>query len=192
MRIKRTSGALITSMVLHLVVAFVTGIYLLTQTPRFQEFIRADVIQLKAPPGPQVRKPVVKSVMKPTLPERNTFTEQIQLQPRVTAVFLDRLVFQPRRVFAISEQTIKVNPPVDPNVPRVTTPGEPVPTATTPAGLTVSDAPDALAFSSPVASAPSVRLANTYRGVAGTAVQVKVAFERPAWTDNGRKRRCRT
>ncbi|MXZ02050.1 DUF4159 domain-containing protein, partial [Candidatus Poribacteria bacterium] len=179
MRIKRTSGALIASMVFHLVVAFVTGIYLLTQTPRFQEFIGADVIQLKVPPGPKVRKPVVKSVIKPTLPERNTVAEQIQLQSRVTAVFLDRLVFQPRRVLAISEQTIKVNPPVDPNVPRVTTPREPVPTATTPADLTVSDAPDALAFSSPMASTPSVRLANTYRGVAGTAVQVKVAFERP-------------
>ncbi len=179
MRIKRTSGALITSMVLHLVIAFVTGIYLITQTPQFQEFIGADLIQLKVPPGPKVRKPIVKSVIKPTLPERNTVAEQIQLQPRVPALFLDRLVFEPRRVLAISEQTIKVNPPVDPNVPRIATPDEPVPTVATPAYLTVSDAPDALAFSSPMASAPSVRLANTYRGVAGTAVQVKVAFERP-------------
>ena len=36
-----------------------------------------------------------------------------------------------------------------------------------------------MAFSAPVASAPSAGPANIGRGVAGTAVQVKVAFERP-------------
>ena len=72
MRVKRTSGALITSVVLHLVIAFVTGIYLITQTPRFQEFIGADVIQLKVPPGPKVRKPIVTPAIKPTVPERNS------------------------------------------------------------------------------------------------------------------------
>lgn len=45
MSAKRTSGALMTSLVLHLVLAFVAGIYLITQTPHFQEFIGAEVIQ---------------------------------------------------------------------------------------------------------------------------------------------------
>ena len=52
MRMKKISSALMISVVLHLVIVFVTGIYLITQTPRFQEFIGADVIQLKVPPGP--------------------------------------------------------------------------------------------------------------------------------------------
>ena len=179
MPIKRTSGALMVSVVLHLVVVFVTGIYLITQTPRFQEFIGVEVLQLKVLPGPKVRKPVVKSVIKPTPPTRNTVVEQIQLQPRVTALLLDRLVFQPRTVLEIPKQIIKVNPPMDPNLLRIVTEKKYVPTVVTETNLMVSDAPDALAFSAPVATAPSVRLANTYRGVAGTAVQVKVAFERP-------------
>ena len=179
MRVKRTSGALITSVVLHLVIAFVTGIYLIAQTPRFREFIDVEVLQLKTPPGPKVRKPIVKSVIKPTVSARNTVVEQVQRQQRVTAAFVEKLVFQPRTVLEISKQTIKVNPPIDPNVPRVVKPNAPGPTVLTQPDLIESDAPDALAFSAPVAIAPSVRFANISRGVAGTAVQVKVAFQRP-------------
>ena len=179
MRVKRTSGALITSVVLHLVIAFVTGIYLIARTPHVRELIDAEVLQLKTPPGPKVRKPIVKSVIKPTVSARNTAVEEVQRQPRLTAVFVEKLVFQPRTVLEISKQTIKVNPPIDPNVPRVVTPNEPGPTVLTQADLIVSDTPDALAFSAPVATAPSVRFANISRGVTGTAVQVKVAFERP-------------
>ena len=179
MRIKRTSGALMTSLGLHLVIVFVTGIYLITQTPQFRELIDVEVIQRKVPPGPKVRKPVVKPIIKPTLRVQNTVVEQVKLKPRVTAVFVEKLIFQPRTVLDITKQTIKVDPPIDPNVPRVVTPNEPVPTVGTYADLPVSDAPDALAFSTPVATAPAVRLANIYRGIAGTAVQVKVAFEQP-------------
>ena len=179
MRIKRTSGALMTSLGLHLVVVFVTGLYLITQTPRFQEFVGVEVLQRKVPPGPKVRKPIVKPVIKPTIRARNTAVEQIQLQPRVTAALVEKFVFQPRTVLEIPKQTIKVKPPVDPNVPRVVTPNEPVPTVLTQANLTVSDAPDALAFSAPVVTAPSLRLANISRRVVGSSVQVKLAFERP-------------
>ena len=42
MRTKRTSGALLTSLGLHLVLAFLAGVYLITQTPHFQEFIDTD------------------------------------------------------------------------------------------------------------------------------------------------------
>ena len=179
MRMKRISTALIISLVLHLAIVFIAGIYLITQTPRGRELINAEVLQLKVPPGPKVRKPIVKPTIKPTLRARNTAAEQIQLQPRVTTVFVEKFVFQPRTVLEIPKQTIKVKPPVDPNVPRVVTPNEPVPTVLTQANLTVSDAPDALAFFAPVVTAPSVRLANISRRVAGSSVQVKIAFEHP-------------
>ena len=103
MSAKRTSGALIVSVVLHLVIVFVTGIYLITQTPRFRELIDAEVLQLKVPLGPKVRKPIVKSVIKPTVPVRNTVVEQVQLQPRVTAAFVEKFVFQPRTVLENSK-----------------------------------------------------------------------------------------
>ena len=177
---KRTASALMISVVFHLVIAFVTGIYLITQTPRFQEFIGTDVIQLKVPPGPKVRKPIVTPAIKPTVPERNSVVvEQVPLQPRVTAAFVEKHVFQPRTVLEISKQTIQVSPPMDPNVPRVVKLSEPVPTVVTHTDLSVLDALDALAFSAPVVTAPSVRFANTHRGVTGTTVGVKVAFERP-------------
>ena len=180
MRMKRTSSALMISVVLHLVIALVTGIYLMTQTPQFQDIIGAEVLQLKVPPGPKVRKPIVKPAIKPTVPKRNSVVvEKVQLQPRVAVAFVDKLIFQPRTVLEVSKQTIKVKPPIDPNVPRVVTPNEPVPTVVTHTNLSVLDAPDALAFSAPVVTALSVRLANSYRGVAGTAVQVKFAFQHP-------------
>ena len=180
MHTKRTASALMISVALHLVIVFVTGIYLITQTPRFQEFISAEVFQLKVPPGPKVRKPIVKPAIKPTVPKRNSVVvEKVQSQPRVAVAFADKLIFQPRTVLEVSKQTIKVNPPIDPNVPRVVTQNAPVPTILTQADITISDTPDALAFSAPVANAPSVKLKYVDRGITGNVVQVKVAFRHP-------------
>ena len=180
MRVKRTSGALMTSVALHLVIAIVTGIYLITQTPRFQEFIGVEMLQLKVPPGPKVRKPVIKSAIKPTVPTQNTIVvEQIQAQPRVMDALVEKHISQPRTVLEVSKQTVKVNPPMDRNVPRVVPPNTPVPTAVMHPNLSVSDALDALAFSAPVAETPTIRLANVNYGVTGRIVQVKVAFEHP-------------
>ncbi len=179
MSAKRTSGALMTSLVLHLVLAFVAGIYLITQTPHFQEFIGAEVIQPTKPPKPIVRKPVIKQPIKPTVPTRDTIiVEQVPVNPRVTTVFRDKDIFQPKTVLEFSHQTVKVEAPINPNVPKVVTPNAPVPTAVTHVEPPVSNAPDALSVSAPVATAPSAGPANIGRGVAGSAVQVKVTFER--------------
>ena len=169
-----------TSVALHLVIVIITGIYLITQTPRFQEFIGVEMLQLKVPPGPKVRKPVIKSAIKPTVPTQNTIiVEQIQAQPRVMDALVEKHISQPRTVLEVSKQTVKVNPPMDTNVPRVVTQNAPVPTILTQADITISDTPDALAFSAPVANAPSVRLKNVDRGITGNVVQVKVAFRHP-------------
>ena len=179
MRVKRVSGALMTSVALHLVVAIITGIYLIAQTPRFQELIGVEMLQLKEPPGPKVRKPIIKSAIKPTVPTQDTIVvEQIQAQPRVIEAFVEKHISQPRTVLEVSKQTVKVNPPIDPNVPSVVAPNTAVPTTVTRTNLSVSDTLNALAFSAPVASTPSIRLTNLDRGVAGKIVQVKVAFER--------------
>ena len=180
MSAKRTSGAFMTSLVLHAVIAFIAGIYLVTQTEQFKDLVGAEVLQPKEPPKPKVRKPVVKPIIKPTVPTRNTvIVEQVQVQPRVTTAFVAKSSFQPQTVLEFSNQTVKVEAPINPNVPRVVSPNAPVPTVVTYTDLPVSDAPGALAFSAPVATAPSAGPANIGRGVAGGAVQVKVAFERP-------------
>ena len=180
MSAKRTSGALMTSLVLHAVIAFIAGIYLVTQTEQFKDLVGAEVLQPKEPPKPKVRKPVVKPIIKPTVPTRNTIiVEQVQVQPRVTTAFVAKSSFQPQTVLEFSNQTVRIEAPINPNVPRVVRPNAPVPTVVTYADLPVSDAPGALAFSAPVATAPSAGPANIGRGVAGGVVQVKVAFDRP-------------
>ena len=179
MRTKRTSGALLTSLGLHLVLAFLAGIYLITQTPHFRELISGDILEPTKPPKPTVKVPIIKPPIKPTVPTRDTIVvEQVPVKPRVTLVFDDEYIFQPRTVLALSNQTVKVSAPINPNVPKVVTPNAPAPMGVTHTDLPVSDPPDALAFSAPVANAPSVRLGNMNRGGAGGSVQVKVAFER--------------
>ena len=180
MSAKRMSGAFMTSLVLHLIIAFVAGIYLVSQTEHFKDLIGAEVLKAKDSPKPKVRKPVVKPVVKPTVPTQNTVVvEQVQVQPRVTTAFVARTNFQPTTVLEFSNKVVEVDAAINPNVPKVVSPNAPVPQAITHADLPVYDAPGALAFSAPVASAPAAGRANIGRGIAGGIVQVTVAFERP-------------
>ena len=181
MSAKKTSGALMTSLIVHGVAFFIAGIYLVTQTQQFKDLVGTDILQAKEPPKPQVRKPVIKPIVKPTVPTTNTVVvEQVQVQPRVTTATVVRpTAVQPQTVLDFSNKVIKLRAPLNPNVPKVTNPNQPVPQVVTHADLPVSDAPGALAFSAPVATAPSAAPANIGRGIGGI-VQVKVAFERPA------------
>ncbi|RKU12553.1 hypothetical protein C6503_17345 [Candidatus Poribacteria bacterium] len=179
MRAKRTSSAFMTSLVLHAVAAFLVGVYLITQTSQFQEFIGAEILVPIKPKKPTVRNPIIKKDFKPIVPTQSTVTvEPVEVKPRVTTVFNDKQSYQPQTVLEFSNQTVKVKAPVNPNVPKVVTPNAPAPTVVTRADVPVSDAPNALAFSAPVATAPSAGPANIGRGTVGSSVQVKIAFER--------------
>jgi hypothetical protein len=181
MSAKRTSSAFTVSLIIHGVLAFVVSAYLVTQTQQFKDLVGAEVLQAKEPPKPQVRKPVIKPLIKPTVPTESTvIVEQVAVQPRVTTAAMVRTTsVQPQTVLEFSNKVVKLDAPINPNVPKVVNPNAPVPQVVTHADLPVSDAPGALAFSAPVASAPAAGPANIGRGIAGT-VQVKVAFERPA------------
>ena len=156
MSAKRTSGALMTSLVVHGVLAAIAGIYLVTQTQQFKDLVGAEVLQAKEPPKPQVRKPVIKPIVKPTVPTENTvIVEQVQVQPRVTTAAVVRTTsVQPQTVLEFSNKVVRLNAPINPNVPRVVNPSAPMQVVTH-ADLPVSDAPGALAFSAPIATAPS-------------------------------------
>ena len=180
MSAKKTSGALMTSVIFHGVAFFITGIYLVTQTQQFKDLVGAEVLKAKEPPKPQVRKPVIKPIVKPTVPTTSTVVvEQVQVQPRVTTAAVVRpTAVQPQTVLEFANKVVKLDAPLNPNVPKVTSPNQPVPQVVTHADLPTSDAPGALAFSAPVATAPSAAPANIGRGIGGI-VQVKVAFARP-------------
>ena len=167
MRMKRTSGALMTSVVLHLVIAFVAGIYLVTQTERFKDLIGIDVLQPEEAPKPMIGRSLVKPAVKPTVPTRKIVIEQIQVPPRLDTVFLREPTFRSQKVLRFSYQTVRVKPPTDPNRLKVVTPNRAVPTDVIHADLLVSDAPDALAFSAPVITVPSARTKDVVRGIAG-------------------------
>ena len=176
MRGKITSGALITSLVCHIVITIVAGLYLIAHTEQFRDLIGIEVLYPKEPPKPKVgRKFVVKPVIKPTVPRQKTVVGQIQVPPRVTTVFPRESNFQPQTVLEFSNQTVKVQPPIDPNVPKVVTRNPTVQTDVIHGDLLVSDAPDALAFSAPVVTVPSAQIGTAFRGIAG---RLKVIFER--------------
>ena len=109
MSAKKTSGALMTSLIVHGVAFFITGIYLVTQTQQFKDLVGAEVLKAKEPPKPQVRKPVIKPVIKPTVPTTNTVVvEQVQVQPRVTTAAVVRPTsVQPQTVLEFANKVLK-------------------------------------------------------------------------------------
>ena len=176
MRGKITSSALMSSLVLHIVIAIVAGLYLIAQTDRFKDLMGIEILYPKEPPKPKVeRKFVVKPIVKPTVPRQNTVVGQIQVQPRVTTIFPRESNFQPQTVLEFSIQAIKVQPPTDPNVPKGVVLNPIVQTDVIHSDLLVSDAPDALAFSAPVVTVPSARTRTIFRGIVG---RLKVTLER--------------
>ena len=180
MNVKRGGSALVISVALHGLAALVLGVYLVTQTEAFKDLIGAEVVQVKEPPKPKVRKPIIKPVIKPSIPTTNTVVvEQVQVQPRVTTAAVVRpTTIQTQTVLEFANKPIRVNAPINPNVPRVITNTQPQ--VVTHTNLPPSDAPGALAFSGPVAAAPAGLPGGIARGIGG-AVQVKAGvFARPA------------
>ncbi len=182
MSAKRTSGALMTSVVVHLVIILLAGVYFVAQTEKFKDLVGIQFSKPPTPPKPKVRKPIVKQYTKPIVPNQITHvTEQVQVQPRLTTAFAPKEVAeQTQTVLEFSNQVIKMDAPINPNVPKVVKPDTPVPEVVTHADLPVSNSPSALAFAGPAASAPAAGPANIARGIAGSPVQVNISVERPA------------
>ena len=136
MSAKKTSGAVMTSLIVHGVAFVIGGIYLVTQTQQFKTFIGAEVLQAKEPPKPQVRKPVFKQI-KPSVPTTNTVVvKPIQLKHRVTSVRTTSI--QPETVLDFSNKVVKLEDPINPNIPKVVSANAPVPQYITHADLPVS------------------------------------------------------
>ena len=176
MRGKITSGALVTSLVLHIVIAIVAGLYLIAQTEQFKDLIGIEILHSKEPPKPKVGKFVVKPVIRPTFQTQDPIVEKVQVPPRVTKLFIRESNFQPQTVLRFSSQAVKVQPPTDPNAPKVIVLNPAVQTDVIHGDLSVSDAPDALAFSAPIVTVPSARTRTVFRGIAG---HLKVTLAHP-------------
>ena len=78
MNAKRISGALIVSLGIHGIIMLVASIFYVAQTAQFKtaqfkDLVRVEVLQSQAPPVPQVRKPVIKPILKPHIPMDRSF-----------------------------------------------------------------------------------------------------------------------
>ena len=71
MRIKRLSGALVVSVVCHIVVVIVAGFHLVAQDRQFKELLGTEFVLFPEGPKPKVRKPVIEPVIKSTAPLQN-------------------------------------------------------------------------------------------------------------------------
>ena len=179
MRRKRTSGALLTSIVFHLILVLIAGLYFVTQTEIFRNFISVDVFDTPPPKPPNVRKQVIHRDFQPSITtvENTVVADPVQTQPR--------LIDAVRKVYpqypmvssvSISHRAVDVNVsmPISPNVPRVVDPNTPQLEVTTSADLPMSSAPNTLPVLGIGASVPSMGSTQIARGVAAGAVQVKV------------------
>ena len=106
--------------------------------------------------------------------------EPFQVEHRVaTAAVVRTNTFEPQTVLEFSNKPIRFNTPIDRSVPKAFNPKAPLPHVTTHAKLPDSDAPGALAFSGPVASAPSAAPSTIARGIVAGTVQAPFGPQRP-------------
>ncbi len=181
MSAKRTSGALMTALLIHVVVILIAGVYFVTQSEPFIDLVGLQFAKPPKPPKPKVRKPIVRQLNKPIVPVEDTVVlDQVEVQPRLTNAFAPKttVVQQQQTVLEFSNQAVKVDAPINPNVPKVVQSNVPIHEVVTHTELPVSDSPNALAFAGPAPSAPTAGPANIIRGVSGSPVQVKVTFQR--------------
>ena len=179
------------SLVIHLCLAAIIGVYLVTQTQSFKDLMGVEILRsAKMPPKPQVQKPVIKPIQKPEVPIKNTVViESVKIQQRPkNATVVRTATVRPRTVSAFSNEALRLNGPINPNVPKVVNPHAPIPQVVTHTDVPISDAPDALSWSSPVTGAGknggrmSRGIGGSGRGISGGTVQVTITdvFKLPA------------
>lgn len=177
---KSTSSALLTSVLIHVVLIIIAGLYFVTQTQIFEQMIRVDFPKVTKPDKPKVREVIVKPVLKPVMYLQDTvISEPMQMQPRLSDAFVRKAPdFQQHTVLEISNQTVEIDAPINPNVPKVVKQNTSILDTVTDTELPVSDTPTALGFAGPSPSRPSAGPSNIVRGVSGNPVQVTHRFER--------------
>ena len=182
MHTKKTYGALLTSTAIHFLLVLIVGLYFVTQTQTFKNFIGVDVFNTPEPPKPpQVQKQIIKPVA-----ENMFVADPVETQSRLTNTkakdtdyFLNLTAppdfsNPPRKKSGM----VNLNVPINPNVPKIVNPDVQKLEITTPVDLPMSTLPNTLPVASPEASLPSVSPAPIARGVAGI-VQVKLGWTRP-------------
>ena len=99
------------SLVIHCIIMLIGSTIYITQTVQFKDALSVEFLSSKETPRPQVRKPLVKLVMKPTIPRDRSFLgEQGEVQPRSTthAAVRPAPSVQPQTVLEFSNEVLKM------------------------------------------------------------------------------------
>ncbi len=179
MSTKRTSGAFMTSVVLHIIIVLIAGLYLLSQTQEFKNLIGVDILQPSKPPTPPRPPHIAKAPIQPTVRQHSPVIEELVPAAKRDIITSPlRPSVQPQAAQEITHQVIKIAAPIQPNVPTLATANAQVPRPVTQVKSLTSDAPEALEFSAPVESGLRTTLGTASRGIAGVSVQYIVGSPR--------------
>lgn len=177
---KKMSGALVASVLVHIIILLIAGLYFVSQSDIFQNLIHGDTFELKPTPKPKVHKQIFKKVSPPIVSVSNTVvSEPVAVQPRFSAVMERAAVPMSQTVSEFSNKAVNVHTTINPNVPKVVQQDARVPSLVTSTELPISDAPSVLSTIGPAVSAPQAGQTNIARGMVGNPVQVKIAIQRP-------------
>ena len=148
-RFRTTSQSFIVSLLFHALIAFILGVFLITQTRAFRDLIDANILQPAEPPKPMIRKPMIKPAAKPIVPVQSiTVVDQIQSTPRVTtSVSYENSRVTAEQVIEFSNRRLQLDMPPNPQTPRIVNPNQPTPRVIPHVNLPTSDSQGALAFS---------------------------------------------
>ena len=172
MSTKRTSSAFMTSVILHIIIALVAGLYLLSQNQEFKNFIGVDILQpdepRRRPRPPHIVKPPIRSTEQQHSP---VVEEMVSAAKRDVITTPLRPSMQPQVAQDITHEVLTITAPIRPKVPTVITTNAAVSRPVTTDAPLTSDAPEALEFSAPVESGLRTTLGSASRGISGVSVQ---------------------
>lgn len=151
-RFSTTSQSLIVSLLVHALIVFVLGVFLITRTRAFRDLIDASILQPAEPPKPMIRKPMIKPAAKPVVPVQSiTVADQIQPTPRVaTSVSHEFSRVADEQPIEFTNRRLQLDLPPNPHTPRIVDPTQPTPRIVTHVNLPVSDSPGALAYAAAI------------------------------------------
>ena len=147
--LKPTSQAFIASLIVHGIILLILSAFLVANIRPLDESMAVTFLKTSAPPKPKIRKPLIKTVIQPTvLTHSITVVEPHQRTPRTTIVANVRVVaMSTEKEIAFSNRSLQLEFRPQPHCPRIVDPSQPIPQVVTHVNLPVSDALGALAFS---------------------------------------------
>ena len=147
--LKPTSQAFIVSLIVHGVILLILSAFLVANIRPPDESIAVTFLKTSAPPKPKIRKPLMKTVVQPTVATHSiTFVEPHQRTRRTTIAANVRVVaMSTEKVTTFFNGPLQLESRPQLHRPRIVDPSQPIPQAITYVNLPVSDALGVLAFS---------------------------------------------